>query len=307
MIILLFIIGRIITPLFFSTVNISNLLSQCGLLGLLALAQSVVLITGNFDLTIEETMIFTGLFGGWLVTTSNQVPGPQLNPFLGVILMVAVGATIGLINGLFIGYLGMNGLMGTLSMLIVLRGVTLIIFRGQRIFPFPDSFNFYGIGRIGNIPIAMIGLIIIFLIFHFIFTRTVIGRSIFAVGGNRTASRAIGINDKQVICIAYIMSGGICGLAGWTIAGKMGSASSLMSSNMLLLAFAAAVIGGISLRGGLGTLVGVFGGTLLMVTVSNIMNMSKINPYLIDFFVGVIIIIALLFDNFRIKIFEKFT
>jgi ribose/xylose/arabinose/galactoside ABC-type transport system permease subunit len=306
LVIIIFVFGGIVSKTFFSVLNISNLFSQSSILGLLALAESVVLITGNFDLTIEQNMVFTASVGGYLVSTSDIIHGPHLNPIACVIIMILVGALLGLINGLLIGYLGMNAFMGTLSMQVTILGLNLFIFHGVRIFPFPNSFTFFGSGKIGPVPFPLIGLIIIFIIFHFILTRTVLGRSLFAVGGNRSAAKVIGVDDKQVICIAYVISGAICGLAGWAIAGRMGSASPNMSTSMLLLAIAAIVIGGVNLNGGSGTIIGIFGGIFLMVAVSNIMNSSRMDPYIINFFVGLTILIVVLIDYFRKNLTDKF-
>jgi simple sugar transport system permease protein len=304
LLIILFIFGGSVSKDFFSFTNMTILLHSGAVLGLLALAETACLLTGNFDLTIEENMIFIALIGGYLISSGPMATGLKLNPALTILIMLLVGGGVGLINGFIVGILGINAFMGTLAMSIMLNGLNNYISPkdyGFRIFPFPESFNFFGGGYIGKLPFAIIGLIIIFIIYHFIFTRTKLGRSLVAVGSNRVAARSFGINDKLIILMAYVISGMTCGLAAWMIMGRMAAATPAMSTGNLFFAFAAAVIGGVSLSGGKGSVLGVFGGFLLIVTINNIMNLyvSAINPYFIELGGGLIILIAVFMDTLR--------
>jgi len=301
----LVLVGSILSKSFLTPLNFSNLFSQVGILGLLALSQSICLFTGNMDLSIEENMVFCATIGTWLTGTSIGTSGWQLNGILTIVIMIIIGGFVGLLNGSLIAYFEMNPFMCTLSISLLVKGGTLFLFRGPRLYGLPEVFTFLGGERIGIVPFPLIALIVVFFIFHVIMTRTIFGRSLYAVGGNRTAARASGIDDRLIIFSAYILSGAISGFAGAALAGRLDAAFHEMSSGQLFLAFAAAVIGGVSLQGGVGTLLGIFGGAMVMITASNIMNLSVQNEYLIELAVGLIILAAVVLDNFRLKLSER--
>jgi len=149
------------------------------------------------------------------------------------------------------------------------------------------------------VPFAMISLILLYIIFHIFLTRTPFGRSLYAVGGNRLATRAAGIDDRKIIFLAYTLCGVMCGVAGWSLAGRLNSSGPNMASGMIFYVFAAAVIGGISLNGGKGTMFGAFGGLLLLTVIRNILNLVNVSPYVIGLMSGLIIFIAIAIDTIK--------
>lgn len=304
LIILLLIIGVVVSKDFFSVFNFTILFHSGVVLGLLALASTICIITGNFDLSVEQNMIFTAMIGAYLVSSGEMATGLQLNPALTVIIMIIVGGLVGLFNGFLVGFLGINAFICTLGVSILLGGLNTYLGPakyGFRIFPFPDSFNYIGGGKVGPIPISLLFLAVVFLIFHFILTRTVLGRSFYAVGSNDVAARSAGINSKLTICLAYVISGSICGLAGWMLMGKLSAATPAMSKGIVFYAFAAAVIGGVSLQGGAGTILGVFGGFIFISIINNVINISGLSPFLIELGSGLIILSAVIIDTLRNK------
>ena len=299
--ILLWIVASIINATFYKYVNIMNLLVHSVVLGLLVLGESLCLISGHFDLTIESTLIFTALFAGWLISPDPLASGWLVNPVLAIILMLAVGAIIGMINGLLVAYVKMNPFITTLAISIALVGISIYWSKGKSIYPLPEIFNWLGKTQIRTMPVSVIFLIIVYGIFHIILTYTTFGRKIYAVGCNMNAARASGINVRRTILSAYILSGFLAALAGWVLAGRLNSASSHISSGLLLYVFAAAVIGGVSLGGGKGKVLGVFGGVLLLSSVSNLMNLSHVNAFLVQATTGFIILIAMFIDTIKEK------
>jgi len=282
-----------------------NLCESGGILALLALAQTVVLLTGNFDLSIEKNMIFTAIIGAYFVSSGPMALGTELNIPTTVLIMIVVGGVVGSINGFLIGYLKTNAFMTTLSMLIVLSGLNRFIVPreyGLRIFPFPSSFNFFGRGYIGPIPMPIIAVIFLYALIGFILKKTPFGRSLYAVGGNANAAAVSGVNVRRIVFLSYVISGMISGLTGWMIAGRFGVANPVMSTNQVLYAIAIPVLGGVSLSGGVGTVTGVFGGALLILSAFNIMNLSGVGPYFFSLGGALIIFFSVFFNTLRNKI-----
>ena len=288
--ILIIIVAGIINPVFFSYQNIINLLLHSVILGILVLGESLCFITGRFDLSIESTLIFSAVGTAMLISSDKLSSGLQLHPILGVLFLFVAGASIGLINGLFIAYLEMNPFITTLAMSIVFLGISIFWSKGNTIYPLPDNYNFLGQAKIGIIPVSIIVL-----------TYTPFGRKLYIVGGNIDAARASGINTKLIILLAYILSGVLAACAGWILSGRLSSGSPQMISGILLYVFAAAVIGGISLSGGKGRAIGALGGVLLLSSINTFMNLAHIDPFLIKATSGIIILIAMFIDSMKSK------
>ncbi|MDD3427776.1 MAG: ABC transporter permease [Caldisericia bacterium] len=299
LLLLIFIIAGIINPVFYSLANITNLLLHSVILGILVLAETICLITGHFDLTIESTLVFTAVCAAWLISPSSIASGWQLNSTFAVIIMLIIGAVIGAVNGSLVAYVRMNPFITTLAMSIILLGFSVIISKGRTIYPLPATFIYLGSGLIRKFPIAIIFLIFLFVLFYIILTLTPIGRKLYAVGSNRFAADASGINTKFIIFLSYTLSGLLCACAGWVMAGKLNSASPNMSSNQMLYACAAAVIGGVSLNGGVGNIFGVFGGVLLLSSINTLMNLIRINPFIIQSTTGGIILFAMFINTIK--------
>ena len=205
--ILIGIIASIVNPVFFSYTNLVNLLMHSVVLGFLVLAESVCLITGHFDLTIESIMVFSGIFGGWLISTHTIASGLVLHPVLGILCVLCMGALIGAINGFFVSYVGVNPFITTLAMSIIFAGISIFITKGRTIYPLNTIYNVIGRGKIVNFPIAIIFFIFAYFIMHIILTYTPFGRKLYIIGGNRFAAKASGINVKLMLLSTYILSG----------------------------------------------------------------------------------------------------
>ena len=307
------IVASILTD-FLIAQNVANIGVAVSFLGMLVLAQSIVLISGNFDLSTEANMVFASVLAGVLispVTILAEGTPEQLN--LGgrgwatiVVIPVILGAStlVGLVNGLLIVKLRMNNFMVTLGMSILLFGLTLVVGVGRQLTTIADSFRWLGKTRIDvadnlKIPISLIFLILVFVLAHYILTRTVYGRRLYAVGSNRAAARAAGINDGRVIIGAYVVSGFLCGIAAWLLVGRLGTAQPGISSDALFTSFAAAVIGGVVLGGGKGRVAGIFGGLLLIGTITNALNISAVSGKWFPVVNGLVILGAIFIDGLR--------
>lgn len=280
-------------PVFLTPNNIFNVLGAAAPLGMLVLAQSVVLISGHFDLATESNMIFVAVLSGRLLLESS-VPWPLI-----VVIMLASGAAVGLVNGLLIVKLRMNAFMVTLGMSVSLSGLALIVGRAQQLTEFPAGFRWLGSETIFRLPVSAIFLVLVFAGAHVLFTRTVFGRSLFAVGSNRRAARAAGVPDDRIVMIAYVASGTLSAVAAFLLVGRLGVATAGISSGALFASIAAAVVGGVSLLGGQGTVPGMLGGLLLLSFITNALNLSNVAAEQVSLITGVVILIAVFIDALR--------
>lgn len=300
---------------FFSAPNLSNILLAAAPLGCLVLAESIVLITGNFDLSIEANMIFVAIVGGLLMVPPETVAGRLEAAAWGMpwhwtfalLSMLLLASCIGLLNGLMVAFLRMNNFMVTMAMMIVLEGLALVVGEARNIFGIPEGFRFIGMAKLRifpgifpvAIPMAAIFLLALFILSYVFLTRTVLGRQLYAVGSNRAAARAAGIPDRRVIVLAYVICGFLAGCASFVLVGRLGTASAGISDGALFVAVAAAVIGGVSLFGGRGSAFGILGGLLLMSVIQNAMNLAEIKANYVKVVSGAVILLAVLADALR--------
>jgi simple sugar transport system permease protein len=294
LVVVLLLVALITTPSFFEPSNLVNILTQSSVLALLTLAETICLIAGYFDLSIESILIFASVFAAWLVTPHVAASGLEVDPVAGVVLLVLTGAAIGALNGFLIAYLKMNAFITTLAMSIILIGSCVTISHGNTLGPFPDAFSFFGEGSIGPIPAPIVVVFVIYLLFYFILRYSSFGRKLYAVGGNRNAAQASGIDVKKIVFLAYLLSGLISAVGGVVLSGRMGAAVSHMTRNNLLYAFAAAVIGGVNPFGGQGRIVSVFGGVILLTIINKLLVIAHVDPFLIAAASGLIILLAML-------------
>jgi simple sugar transport system permease protein/ribose transport system permease protein len=215
--------------------------------------------------------------------------------------MIAAATGVGLFNGLLIVKLRMNAFMTTLATLVGLGGLSLAITRARGQPILPDGYRWAGFADIGPIPVAVITLLLVFLIAHVVLTRTLFGAHLFAVGGNRRAARAAGVPDERIVITVFTVGGFLCGLAAFLLTGRLGTASTSLSSGALFITIAGAVIGGVSLYGGRGKVSGMLGGLLLMATLTNALNISNIEAEYVSVAAAAIILVAVFVDSIRAR------
>lgn len=289
----------LLTPRFLTVGNLTNILVHSTVLGIMVIGQSFTLLTGNFDLSAESTLGLAAIIGAFLLVPAGEPyfgAGLQLSPLLVVPIMFAVGLTVGWINGLFITRLKMNNFIVTLAMLIILRGLTMVITEGRTITGLPESFKALGAASMGVVPISIVVVGLAFLAASLVTRSTRFGRDLYAVGGNRNAALASGINPDRRIRHVYLISGLLAAFAGWIMLGRLGVGATRMGEGMIFEIQAAAVIGGISLFGGRGTMVGALGGVLLLSTIDSGLNLLRVSGFAINMIRGLIILFAMLID-----------
>lgn len=278
------------TDKFLSTSNLLNVLVQLSVVGIAAVGGTFVIITSGIDLSVGSNVALSGMVAAY---TMKQF---GVNGLVGVLVALAIGALVGAINGTSITALRLTPFIATLAVLAMGRGLTQQVSQGQTIFGFPPSFTFLGNGRIAGVQAPVVITIVVFVVGWFVLTRTTFGQQVYAVGGNREAARLAGIPVKRIIFSVYVLAGLCAGLAAVVLAGRLNSALSSSATGLELQVIAAVVIGGTSLFGGRGSLVGTFIGALLIGVINNGLTLLNVNPFWTQFIQGVVIFVAVLLD-----------
>lgn len=293
--------------------NLVNILLHASVLGILTIGQTICLLSGNFDLSAEGTLSLVTVLAAWLMLPASAGElaqaggiGWELHPFIVIPLMLVVGAGVGWLNGLMITRLGMNNFIVTLAMQLVLRGLALVISMGAIMPGTPRLFNWLGGGRLDllgvGVPVSVIFTILLFVLAAFILRNTRFGRTLYAVGGNREAARASGFSPERLVTNAYVLSGLMGGVAGWMLLGKLEVSVPNLGAGMTLETVAAAVIGGVALTGGVGSIWGAFSGVLLLSVVDNGLNLMAVDPFWVNGVRGIIILVALLIEAQKVRL-----
>ena len=298
---ILILVNAFITPRFFTYKNLVNILYHSTVLGFLILAESLCLITGNFDLSIESTIAFAPAIGVLLMM--KWLPG--FNPVLALVVTLGVGAVIGLINGVLISRFEVNPFLQTLSFLIILRGLTYKLIP-MSIFNLPKAYIFLGSQRAAfGIPVAVLVMLLGVYLVHLLLTKNVYGRFLIAIGGNERGSFISGINTKKVKTLVFVISGVLAAFAGILAVGRQQSITNAMGEGLVFMAFAGAVMGGVSLKGGTGTALGMLGGVLVLAVIDNSLTMLGVDAFMVYATKGMLIFVAIILDNSKTKLREK--
>ncbi len=289
------VIGAFISDAFLTTGNLLNILQQSSELSVLVIAESMIIIAGKFDLSLESVVGLAPMVGGWLIVTSvgEGGSGLGLNGYVAIAIVLAVGALIGFINGFFVTKMRLNAFITTLAMLILLRGVTMGMTNGKTLYSLPDEYLYLGSGKWLGVPVSIWLAGILYVVFGLVLRYHRLGRALYAIGGNPEAALVAGINVVRVTWGVYVIGGLLAAVAGLMLTGRIASVVTSQGSNMIFYVFAAAVIGGVSLNGGRGRLIGALTGVLLLGLLQNILTLSQIPAFWIDAAYGAIILFAL--------------
>jgi len=300
-----------LSPAFRTPNNLLATLYRSAYLGILVIGQAFAMMSGNFDLSSESGLALTAMVGGlFLATTQNGGLGYEVAPGVAVLIMIAVGLLIGLVNGFLITKMRMNNLIVTIAMQMILRGLVYIISPGATASFFPKGFTWLGGGNLFKIPMgkgflgipaAAIFIILAFIAAHIIIKYTQFGRNIMAVGSNPVAAKDAGIETDKVIRRVYLISGFCMAIGGLLIAGRLDSATPRVGAGLIFPVQAAAVIGGVSLFGGRGTMIGAFGGLLLWSILDSGLSIMQVSPFWIEASRGLLLLFAIGLDAIKVK------
>ncbi len=282
----------ILSPHFPTLSNFFNISRQAAVITIIAIGETFVVLTGGIDLSVGSGVTLTSCAMAMVMISTGQI-------LPGILVGLAVGLLMGLINGLLITKADLPPFIVTLGMLGIAQGVALVITVGQSLFGLPDAFRFVGQGNVGPIPVPLIIVAILFVIFHILLQYNRLGRYILSVGGNEQATRLSGVNVANVKIGAYLISGLTAGIGGIVLASRINSAHPAAGQGMELDAIAAAVIGGTSLMGGEGTIVGTIIGAFMMAVIRNGLNLLNVNAFWQQIVIGLVIIGAVWIDRAR--------
>ena len=281
------------TDNFLSSYNISVVVRQAAFVGLVALGQTLVLLVGGIDLSVGAGAGLSSVIGA-IALTQWGVP-----PWLVIPFTMAFGFFLGAINGTFVSLLRLNPFIVTLATWEIFAGLTLVITRGYPIRPLGESFTVFGKGESFGIPVPVLIFIAAALFLIWMLTQTRFGRNIFAVGGNRDAAVLAGILAWRVEFLAYGLSGMLASMAGILYASRMDGAQPGIGENWLMGAITAAILGGTSLRGGQGSIVGTVMGALLLTVLSNGTVLMNVSGFWQRVIIGAVVLVAVLVDLLR--------
>ena len=285
--------ASLFVPRFATSGNMVNLIRQIFLLCILGYAMSLTMLVKGLDLSIGSVAAFSSVMAATVIAKGNV--------FLGVLTGLGIGAAIGVLNGFMISKFKLPDFIMTFSMKYIALGLTLTYTQGEAIYGYPKTFTWIGKGSIGPIPVPVIISIVLFLILYFILYKTVLGRSVYAVGSSKEAARYTGISVDKVVMSIYGLSGLIAGLAGLIFIARLNSADADLGVNWPLEAIAVSVIGGVTFAGGEGNLAGLIIGGIVMAVIGNCINLLGIPPRFQDFFLGFVIIFAVAVDHYTKK------
>ncbi len=296
-IILLVVVGTFVNSAFLTVNNFTGIGQQVSALGVIVVGESLILLIGGMDLSLEGTYGLAPMIAAWLIVPKAEYgAGTLLSPYLALLIMLLVGAFIGLVNGLLIVKGRLNGFIVTLGMTIVLAGLQLGIVSGNSVFNPPAAFTYLGSAEIGTVPVSLIVTVAVFVITGLFLRYHRTGRAIYAVGGNLAAARAAGLKVDRIRIGVYVAGSVLAAVGGLMEAGRVSAVTGQQGyqEGIIFTVFAAAVIGGVSLRGGRGNMVGAASGVILLGLVQNIMDLSQVSNYWIEAVTGGVILVALL-------------
>nr|WP_234902984.1 ABC transporter permease [Ensifer adhaerens] len=281
--------------------NISNVLLQTSINGVLAIGMTFVILTRGIDLSVGSVVALAGMVSASFATTSATagIAGAPYPFFVALAIGILVGVACGIIVGFIVSRFSVPAFVATLGMLSAARGMTLIYGGGKPVPALTPELRWIGTGNILGIPMPVILLGIVFLASWWILTRTRFGRYIYAVGGNPHAAKTSGINVTRIRFLVYVISGGLSGLAGMMLSARTGSALPQAGIAYELDAIAAVVIGGTSLSGGVGRVTGTLIGALIIGVMNNGLDLMGIQSYYQQVLKGALIVGAVMLDQKR--------
>lgn len=290
---LMVIVGAIIAPRFLTAVNLINILEQVSVLGLTTIGLTFVVLIGRLDLSLEGIVGFAPMLAAvMLVPAAAGGFGVELPGWMGLIVALGAAGLIGVFNGFMVVKVGLNPFISTLGLLVLLRGGVLIISNGRSIYSPGRALTYLGSERFLGVPVSVFVFLLVAIVVGLVFQYHRYGRALYAVGGNEEAARAAGINVDRVIWSAFIFAALLAGLAGILMTGRLDSAVTTQGEGIIFSAFAAAVIGGVSLGGGKGNIIGVVSGVLLIGVINNLLTLAQVPSFYVQASTGAVIIVA---------------
>ena len=284
---------------FLSTSNFSNITKQLAVVGVVCIGMTIVLVSGGVDLSVGSVAALSG------VVTSLLWIETGIPLFFATILGLLSGTLVGFLNGFMVTILKINPLITTLGTFSIVRGLAFVLSEGQTNQLNNEAFQFLGRGEIFSISFSLIVMLLLYIAFAVILRHTQFGRNLYAIGGSPEASRLAGIAVTRHLLISYTLCGTLAALGGLIISSQLASSAPRAATGLEFTVITAVILGGTSLSGGKGTLIGTFVGVIILRTLSNGLTITEVPSWYQDVANGAALIIAVGFDQIRIRITEQ--
>ncbi|WP_235867326.1 ABC transporter permease [Priestia abyssalis] len=288
----LFLILSFTSESFLTTSNILNILRQVSIIGIIAIGMSFVILTGGIDLSVGSIMALSAV-----VATSFAQVDHDHALYIPILLGMLVGLSCGVVNGVMVAKWKVTPFIATLGMMTAARGLAMVYTDGRPVIGLSDAYNYIGIGYFLKLPIPVIVFLAVTIVGILLLNFTVFGRYVFATGGNEQSAKLSGVNVTLIKIGVYSLAGLLAGIAGIVLSSRIMSGSPVLGEGYELDAIAAVVIGGTSLFGGVGSLVGTLMGVLIIGVMNNGLDLLNVSSYYQQILKGAIIVIAVLIDK----------
>lgn len=285
------IVASIGSPYFLDTYNLQSLMRDVATVGMIGIAQSLLLLVGELDLSVGKIATLCGILAGMMMVDA------KINPWVALIIGLLLGLLFGFINGMIITKLRLNSMVATIGMQGVYGGINLVLTKGKAITNIPENITVLGKGNIGPIPVPFVFCLIVLVVILFLVYKTKTGRYIYAVGNSREAAKILGIRVDRIRVMIYSIVGMISALAGLLYVCRLGSAQSTLGESWPMNSIAASVIGGVSLNGGIGNPAGALIGAAIISIISNMIVLFGVNAYWQQAVSGVVVVLAISFSS----------
>lgn len=285
---------------FLTAANLLNVADQIAVIAIMAIGMTLVIIAGGIDLSVGSLLALSAVLATWLIREfAGAADAGAFGMIVCCIAAILACAGVGFGTGLLVTVFRLPAFIVTLGVMLIARATAEKITQGQSIFDLPEAFTWLGRGTLGIVPNAVVLMLMLYLAAHVLMTRTVLGRYIYAVGGNREAARLSGVPVRPVVVFVYAVSGALAGLGGIITASQLKSGAPTYGVMYELYVIAAVVVGGTSLSGGEGRIVGTLLGALVIAVIQNGMNLLGLRSWDQGIVLGVVIVLAVLLDRLK--------
>lgn len=289
--VLMIIIASVASPYFLDIFNLQSVIRDLAFVGMIGVAQSLLLLIGELDLSVGKIASLCGILSGMMMVTYG------FNPWLALIIALLCGLFFGALNGVIITKLRLNAMVATIGMQGLYGGINLVLTKGKAITGIPDQIYFLGKGNVGPIPMPFIFCIVVLILVLFLVKKTKTGRYIYAIGNSREAAKVLGINVDKIRILIYSLVGLISALAGILYVARLGSSQSAIGENWPMNSIASSVIGGVALTGGIGNPAGALIGAAIISVIQNMIVLFGVNVYWQSAVSGIVVVVAISFSS----------
>ncbi|MDA1231462.1 MAG: ABC transporter permease [Planctomycetota bacterium] len=286
-------------PAFLKASNLIGVANQTAVYAVIAIGMTMVIITGGIDLSVGSLVALSSVIATMIIRDNGGVSASTTTVVFAFLIAVLAAAAAGAFNGMMVTAFQLPPFIVTLAMMLVARGLAKRLSESQSINTVPPSFRWLGDGSSLNVPNAILLMVVLYVLTHFIMSRSVFGRHLYAIGGNASASRLSGISVKRTTMFVYVICGALAGLGGIMLSSRLDAGDPKYGEKYELEVISAVVVGGTSLMGGEGRIFGTLIGAFIIAVIRNGMNLMGVNSDSQDIVLGVVLLLAVLLDHVK--------